>query len=52
MAFEKKLSIDDYLNGSQLNSKLYQTLLFLQDNDENGRNVSLRNRGLTTLFPV
>ena len=37
MAFEKKLSIDYYLEGNQLNAKLYQTLLFLQDNDDNGR---------------
>ena len=39
MAFEKKLSIDDYLDGSQLNAKLYQTLLFLQDNDKNERKL-------------
>ena len=39
MAFKKKLSIDDYLVDSQLNSKLYQTLLFLQDNDDNGRKL-------------
>lgn len=39
MAFEKKLSIDDYLDGSQLNAKIYQILLYLQDNDNNSRKL-------------
>lgn len=37
MAFTDKLVIDEFLDGSQMNSKIYQTLLFLQDNNDNGR---------------
>lgn len=37
MAFTDKIVLDEFLNGSQMNSKIYQTLLFLQDNNDNGR---------------
>ena len=41
MKYEDKRYIDDFLNGNELNRKLYQVLLFLQDNTlariENGK---------------
>ena len=37
MKYEDKIYIDDFLNGNELNRKLYQVLLFLQDNSDDGR---------------
>lgn len=37
MSFEERLNIDEFLEGNQMNSKIYQTLLYLQDNSDNGR---------------
>ena len=37
MKYEDKLYIDDFLSGNQLNGRLYQILLYLQDNSDDGR---------------
>ena len=37
MKYEDKIYIDDFLNENELNRKLYQVLLFLQDNSDDGR---------------
>lgn len=37
MKYEDKIYIDEFLNGNELNRKLYQVLLFLQDNSDDGR---------------
>lgn len=43
MRTDEIYDIDYYLNDNQLNKKLYQTLLFLQDNSENGRvNITIQ----------
>jgi len=35
--YAPKTSIDEYIDKSELNSRIYQILLYLQDNKENGR---------------
>jgi hypothetical protein len=36
-AYKPKTNIDDFINESELNSRIYQILLYLEDSEENGR---------------
>ena len=38
MTYTPKTSIDEYIDKSELNARIYQILLYLQDNKESGRN--------------